>query len=157
MESYHAVLEAIASSHEQGVLATIIHIDGSAYQKEGACMWISESGRTAGLLSGGCLEETIAIQAKDVLQHQQAHMTTFDMRQEDDFSWGQGAGCNGIIQVLLEPVTAEMRADWLAVKACLDRGEHVLLARTLDGETSGRKNFSFAVKAADGLADFAAK
>ncbi|MED4904626.1 XdhC family protein [Parageobacillus thermoglucosidasius] len=143
MESYHAVLEAIASSHEQGVLATIIHTDGSAYQKEGACMWISESGRTAGLLSGGCLEETIAIQAKDVLQHQQAHMTTFDMRQEDDSSWGQGAGCNGIIQVLLEPVTAEMRADWLAVKACLDRGEHVLLARKLDGETSGRENFFF--------------
>jgi xanthine dehydrogenase accessory factor len=143
MESYHAVLETIASSHEQGVLATIIHVDGSAYQKEGACMWISESGRTTGLLSGGCLEETIAIQAKDVLQHQRVHIATFDMKQEDDLSWGQGAGCNGSIQVLLEPVTAEMRADWLAVKACLDRGEHVLLARKIGGETRGRENFLF--------------
>lgn len=143
MESYHVVFEAIASSHEQGVLATIIHIDGSAYQKEGACMWISENGRTTGLLSGGCLEEAIAIQAKDVLQHQRSRIATFDMKQEDDLSWGQGAGCNGIIHVLLEPVTAEMRADWLAVKACLDRGEHVLFARKLDGETYGRENFLF--------------
>ncbi|WP_027410765.1 XdhC family protein [Anoxybacteroides tepidamans] len=143
MESYHTVLEAIASSQKQGVLAIIIRVDGSAYQKEGAYMFIDEDGHTFGLLSGGCLEEAVAIEAKKAWQNECATIITFDLTQEDDLSWGQGAGCNGVVHILLQPITERIRADLLAVKTHLDQGRHVLLARKLDETTDDYFNWLF--------------
>jgi len=37
-------------------LATVVHVDGSAYRRPGARMLISESGDWWGGISGGCLE-----------------------------------------------------------------------------------------------------
>ncbi|MDY3306288.1 XdhC family protein, partial [Psychrobacter sanguinis] len=44
--------------NEQGdaVLATVVHTEGSAYRKAGAMMLICADGRSAGMISGGCLE-----------------------------------------------------------------------------------------------------
>ncbi|AKM17756.1 MULTISPECIES: XdhC family protein [Geobacillus] len=131
MESYHAVLEAIAAAPGDGVLAIIISVEGSAYQKEGTCMWIGANGETVGLLSGGCLEEAAAAYAREVLANRQAAAVSFDLRTEDDWSWGQGAGCNGLVHIWLEPVTSDAKLDWLALKRCLDRGEHVLMVRSI--------------------------
>ncbi|MES0856640.1 XdhC family protein [Geobacillus sp. G4] len=131
MESYFPVLEAIAAAPCDGVLAIIIEVEGSAYQKEGTCMWIGANGETVGLLSGGCLEEAVAAYARDVLANRQAAAVSFDLRTEDDLSWGQGAGCNGLIRVWFEPVTADTKPVWLTLKRCLEHGEHVLMARSL--------------------------
>ncbi|MED5040609.1 XdhC family protein, partial [Geobacillus stearothermophilus] len=131
MESSHAVLEAIAAAPGDGVLAIIISVEGSAYQKEGTCMWIGANGETVGLLSGGCLEEAVAAYARDVLANRQVAAVSFDLRTEDDLSWGQGAGCNGLVHIWLEPVTSDAKLDWLALKHCLDRGEHVLMVRSI--------------------------
>ncbi|WP_445613501.1 XdhC family protein [Geobacillus sp. YF-1] len=131
MESYYTVLEAIAGAPSDGVVAIIMDVEGSAYQKEGTCMWIDANGETVGLLSGGCLEEAVAAHARDVLASRQAAAVSFDLRTEDDWSWGQGAGCNGLIRVWLEPVTEDTKSVWLALKRCLDRGEHVLMARSI--------------------------
>lgn len=89
MESSHAVLEAIAAAPGDGVLAIIISVEGSAYQKEGTCMWIGANGETVGLLSGGCLEEAVAAYARDVLANRQVAAVSFDLRTEDDLSWGR--------------------------------------------------------------------
>ncbi|GGJ61859.1 xanthine dehydrogenase accessory factor [Anoxybacillus voinovskiensis] len=113
------------------VLATIIHVEGSSYQKEGTCMLFGENGAQMGILSGGCLEEDLAAKADDVWRTKTATVVVYDLTQEDDFSWGQ-VGCNGTIHVLLQPLTASFRAHLLAVKACLDRGEHVVFARPID-------------------------
>ncbi|MFC0296830.1 XdhC family protein [Geobacillus jurassicus] len=131
MESYYAVLEAIAGAPGDGVLAFIIQVEGSAYQKEGTCMWIGADGKTIGLLSGGCLEEAVAVHAVDILTRRQAAAVSFDLRAEDDSSWGQGAGCNGIVRIWLELVTSDTKREWLALKRCLNRGEHVLMARSI--------------------------
>ncbi|AGT30784.1 xanthine dehydrogenase [Geobacillus genomosp. 3] len=131
MESYHAVLEAIAAAPGDGVLAMIINVEGSAYQKEGTCMWIGANGETVGLLSGGCLEEAVAACVRDALASREAAAVSFDLRNEDDLTWGQGAGCNGLVRVWLEPVTDGTKPLWLALKRALDRGEHVLMARSL--------------------------
>ncbi len=40
MESYYAVLDAMAAAPGDGVFAIIIDVEGSAYQKEGTWMWI---------------------------------------------------------------------------------------------------------------------
>lgn len=38
------------------MLATIVHIDGSAYRQAGARMLVDENGLMIGAISGGCLE-----------------------------------------------------------------------------------------------------
>ncbi|MED3718377.1 XdhC family protein [Geobacillus thermodenitrificans] len=131
MESYYAVLDAMAAAPGDGVFAIIIDVEGSAYQKEGTWMWIEASGKTTGLLSGGCFEEAVAAHALDVLSNRQATSISFDLRAEDDWSWGQGAGCNGLVRIWLEPVTSNTKPDWLALKRCLDHGEHVFMARSI--------------------------
>ncbi|ANB60076.1 XdhC family protein [Anoxybacteroides amylolyticum] len=113
------------------VLATIIRVEGSSYQKEGTCMLFGENGTQMGILSGGCLEEDLAAKADDVWRTKAATVVVYDLTQEDDFSWGQ-VGCNGTIRVLLQPLTTSFRAHLLAVKACLDRGEHVVFARLIE-------------------------
>jgi len=113
------------------VLAMIIRVKGSAYQKEGTCMLFGENGAQMGILSGGCLEEDLSAKADDVWRTKTSTVVVYDLTQEDDFSWGQ-VGCNGTIHVLLQPITASFRAHLLAVKACLDRGEHVVFARLID-------------------------
>lgn len=53
------ILDSIAQSEENCILATIIQVEGSAYLKEGSSMLIMENGDRIGMLSGGCLEQDI--------------------------------------------------------------------------------------------------
>lgn len=85
-------------------LATIVHTAGSTYRKAGAQMLIAQSGEYAGLLSGGCLEGDLREHAQQVLHSQQARIVQYDMRSEDDQLFGLGAGCEGAMDILLQPV-----------------------------------------------------
>lgn len=56
------------------------------------------------------------------------------MRPADDFGWGETIGCGGLIRILLEPVTGELRVHLLTAKAAVDRGKlYNLHARLLRG------------------------
>ena len=57
-----------------------------------------------GMLSAGCLEEDLVERSEQVWAAGQPLIVRFDMSAEDDLSWGQGIGCNGVLTVLLEPV-----------------------------------------------------
>lgn len=85
-------------------MATIIGVRGSAYRREGARMLIDEDGSCTGTISAGCLEEDLIIQAQEVLESMQPKIILYDLRSEDDLSWGQGAGCDGEIEVYVEPI-----------------------------------------------------
>lgn len=111
---------------EDCVIATIIHVEGSSYKKEGACMLIMESGKQIGLLSAGCLEEELQYKSEQVLKEGKAQVLTYDMRDETDLSWGQGAGCNGILHILLEPMNDQLYVQILTLKSLLDKGDSVL-------------------------------
>lgn len=83
------------------VLATVIDTDGSTYSKTGAQMLISPDGRSAGLLSGGCLEADLLERARSVLQDGGARLVDYDTRGPDDLIWGIGLGCEGAMTILL--------------------------------------------------------
>ncbi len=126
MEDIYRILETIACSEELPmVLATIIHVKGSAYKKEGASMLILENDRTIGTLTAGCLEEELNERARRVWSEGQPCTVEYDLSAEDDLSWGQGAGCNGVITVLLEPVQGELRQNLLSLKHRLDEKKKV--------------------------------
>ncbi|MDN4073111.1 XdhC family protein [Fictibacillus terranigra] len=87
----------------RGVLGTIIRTEGSTYQKEGTkCFW-AEDGKLTGLLSGGCVEGDLAEHAREVLDHSSCKTLAYDFRDKGDDLWGLGLGCNGSIDILLEP------------------------------------------------------
>lgn len=104
-QNIHQLVEAchsIAPSGEKLVMATIIHTEGSTYQKAGARMLIRESGELMGILAGGCFESDLAEQAQAVFQDGKARRILYDMRSPDDAIWGLGLGCDGAVHVLLQ-------------------------------------------------------
>ncbi|WP_143307042.1 XdhC family protein [Chitinophaga vietnamensis] len=85
-------------------LATVVHVEGSAYRQPGARMLITENGTLTGAISGGCLEGDALRRAQMVIMQQQPMLLTYDTRDEEEDQLGVGLGCNGIIHILLEPV-----------------------------------------------------
>lgn len=107
-------IEAILSSYDEAknkgqksVLATVVHVDGSSYRAAGARMLVDEYGFMTGSISGGCLEGDALRKALLALDQNQNKLVTYDTSDEDDAIIGAQLGCNGIIQVLFEPVDPE--------------------------------------------------
>lgn len=89
---------------KRAALATVVHVEGSSYRRPGARMLIAEDGRLTGAISGGCLEGDAMRKALRVINEQRSALATYDTMDEDDATIGIGLGCNGIIQVLIEPI-----------------------------------------------------
>jgi xanthine/CO dehydrogenase XdhC/CoxF family maturation factor len=81
-----------------------VHVEGSSYRKPGARMLITEHGKLTGAISGGCLEGDALYKALQVMTSGKTTLVTYDTNDEDDAKLGLGLGCNGIIQVLIEPL-----------------------------------------------------
>jgi xanthine dehydrogenase accessory factor len=81
---------------EQFALATLVRATGSSYRRPGAHMLICEDGATIGSLSGGCLEEEVALRARDVVKTGELALMSFDTRKR--------FGCNGKIEIFIERV-----------------------------------------------------
>ncbi|CAI8795121.1 XdhC/CoxI family protein [Priestia megaterium] len=132
----HDILHAVNTSTVKSVLATIVHVEGSSYLKEGTSMLFQENGENIGMLSAGCVEADIAERVKELFDTEHLLTVTYNLKEEGDAGWGQGAGCNGILYILLEPVTARMKKNLLRVKRHLDNRNPVLHIKKLE------KNFT---------------
>jgi xanthine dehydrogenase accessory factor len=62
-----------------------------------------------GNISGGCLEGDVADVARVVMVDGEARIASFDLTSDDEAVWGWGLGCNGAIEVFVEP--AERAAE----------------------------------------------
>ncbi len=100
----YALYRSLLSSGARGVLATVVRTTGSTYRRAGARMLVAEDGRSAGLISGGCLENDLRERSADVFEAGTPVLVTYDSTSEDDILWGLGLGCTGIAHVLLERV-----------------------------------------------------
>ncbi|MCU0381173.1 MAG: XdhC family protein [Chitinophagaceae bacterium] len=107
MKEFQTILKAYEQSTREKkrvALATLVHVDGSSYRRPGARMLVTEEGQLTGAISGGCLEGDALQKAMLVMAQQQSRIVTYDTTDEDDDTLGVGLGCNGIIQVLMEPI-----------------------------------------------------
>jgi xanthine/CO dehydrogenase XdhC/CoxF family maturation factor len=113
----------------QAALATVVHVDGSSYRRPGARMLVTDDGELTGAISGGCLEGDALRKAMLVLSQQQSKLVTYDTSDEEDAAIGLQLGCEGIIQVLFEPinVVSENNPMELLKKAVSKRQEAVLV------------------------------
>jgi xanthine dehydrogenase accessory factor len=89
---------------EQIALATVVSVQGSAYRRPGARMLITGSGKTAGTISGGCLERDVIEHAAAVMKTGKSKLVEYDTRGDDESVWGLGMGCNGRVRILIESV-----------------------------------------------------
>ena len=121
-------------------LATLVRARGSSYRRPGARMLIARDRNTVGVLSGGCLEEEVAMQAQKVIATGVATLLTFDTRLR--------YGCNGAIEIFVERLPRGL-LDQIA--AALDARRECLFATTFrQSDSLGSRVLAAAEKAAPG-------
>ena len=126
-------------ANERLVLGTVYETAGSTYSKAGARVLIDGEGNYQGLVSGGCLEGDLAEHAAAVLASGKARSVCYDMRGEHDILFGTGVGCDGMLKVLLQPLSGDGDAPWapLARMAALAMGTEVSrCAVVVEGEAA---------------------
>jgi xanthine dehydrogenase accessory factor len=126
------VFDRIRTALDDGspaVLATVTAVEGSAYRRPGAKMLLDPDGGGTGSITAGCLEDEVRALAEDVLADGAPRVETWDLTGDDDV-WGLGVGCNGVITVLLEPLTESYRP---VVEARL-AGDPIGVATVVGGE-----------------------
>jgi len=108
------IIEAFENAQQQSkqtALATVVHVDGSSYRRPGARMLVTEDGELTGAISGGCLEGDALHKALFAMHQKKNMLVTYDTTDDDDAKLGMGLGCNGIIQVLIEPIDPDDPAN----------------------------------------------
>ncbi len=111
LQSIILAYENSKSLKQKTALATVVKVDGSAYRRPGARMLVTEEGQLTGAISGGCLEGDALRKAQAVIFQQKSMLVTYDTTDEDDQKFGIGLGCNGIIQVLIEPIDPDNKLN----------------------------------------------
>jgi len=107
MKEQKSIIEAyrkIDLTKRKVALATVVKVRGSSYRSPGARMLITDEGTWVGSISGGCLEGDALRKARQVMNDGKAITVTYDTREESNQNLGIGLGCNGVIDVLLEPI-----------------------------------------------------
>jgi xanthine dehydrogenase accessory factor len=102
-----AAFERAGQAGKRAALATVVHVDGSSYRRPGARMLVTDDGELTGAISGGCLEGDALQKAMFALHRRTSMLVTYDTTDEDDAKLGAQLGCNGVIQVLFEPIDLE--------------------------------------------------
>ena len=130
------VLEAIEALDAQGqrmALATIVAVRGSTYRRPGARLLVPEEGSPIGNISGGCLEGDVADMARVVMREGTARLAGWDLTADDDAVWGLGLGCNGAIEVFIEPAE-QAAAVTHALRMALEQERPICVVTVLSSE-----------------------
>jgi xanthine dehydrogenase accessory factor len=108
MKEFKAILDKykkIDFTAHQAALATVVRVRGSSYRSPGARMLITDDGKWVGSISGGCLEGDALRKARQVMLENAPKTVTYDTREESNQNLGIGLGCNGVIDILIEPLS----------------------------------------------------
>ncbi len=131
-----AAIESLSARGERMALATIVAVRGSTYRRPGARLLVPEEGAPIGNISGGCLEGDVADLARVVMDEGTARLAGWDLTADDDAVWGLGLGCNGAIEVFIEP--AEQAAEVAgALRMALEEARPICLVTVLESGRAG--------------------
>lgn len=83
-------------------LATVVDVVGSAYRRPGAKLLIERACGTLGGVSGGCLEADVRAVATGVVATGTPSLRRYDTG-EEDVAWGLGLGCDGRVDIFVQP------------------------------------------------------
>lgn len=132
MKEQKAIIDAFRKTdltERKAALATVVRVRGSSYRSPGARMLITDDGKWVGSISGGCLEGDALRKARQVMMDGKPMTVTYDTSENSNQNLGIGLGCNGIIDVLIEPVDpAGYRNPIALFESLVSSGEPVALA-----------------------------
>jgi xanthine dehydrogenase accessory factor len=121
------VLRAIEEGRARGdrlALATIVGVQGSTYRREGARLLVPAEGKPVGTISGGCLEGDVRVAAAEVMEDGVPRLLHFDLTADDEAVWGWGLGCNGVVDVFVEPAEGAMETA-AVIRRAVDEQRHL--------------------------------
>jgi xanthine dehydrogenase accessory factor len=143
MKEQKAIVDAytkIDFTKKKAVLATVVKVRGSSYRSPGARMLITDDGTWVGSISGGCLEGDALRKARQVMTDGKAITVTYDTSEESNQNLGIGLGCNGVIDVLLEPVEGRDETNPVFLfQKLIALNEPVVMATVFTGSSTGKK------------------
>jgi xanthine/CO dehydrogenase XdhC/CoxF family maturation factor len=126
-----SAIESLSARGEKLALATIVAVKGSTYRRPGARLLVPEEGDVIGNISGGCLENDVADVARIVMHEGVARIVSFDLTADDEAVWGWGLGCNGALELFVEP--AEKAAEVAgALRMALEEERPISMVTVLD-------------------------
>jgi xanthine/CO dehydrogenase XdhC/CoxF family maturation factor len=151
IKSILKLYNTLKHSDEKCAIAQVVRVEESSYRREGARMLVFESGVFEGGISGGCLEGDALQRSQIAILKQEPSIVTYDTSKEKEI--GVGLGCNGIIDVLISPITEESPLMAMLEECTRVREEHLIatvtaLRGTLDSVTLG-KSFYYDAKTSD--------
>jgi xanthine dehydrogenase accessory factor len=128
-------LAELTAGGGRAALATVVSISGSAYRRPGAKFLIEEDGKTLGSVSGGCLEADVRdVAISTVVASGTTSLRHYSTGADDDAVWGLGLGCNGMVDVFVQPATAGAFAALAPrLRELLAGDAPVALATLIDG------------------------
>lgn len=128
IKSILQLYNALNSSNEKCAIAQVVRVEESSYRREGARMLVFESGVFEGGISGGCLEGDALKRSQIAILKQEPSIVTYDTSKEQEI--GVGLGCNGIIDVLISPISEDSSMMAMLQKCVMERGEHIIATIT---------------------------
>ncbi len=130
-------LAELGAAGRRAALATVVRIAGSAYRRPGAKFLVEEGGETLGSVSGGCLEADVREVARGVVAGGAPRLLHYDTGSGDDTVWGLGLGCEGQVDVFVQPATEGPLAEVAPrLSELLDGEEALVVATALGGAGS---------------------
>jgi len=143
MKEQKSILEAyrVTDKARKMALATVVRVRGSSYRSPGARMLITDDGKWTGSISGGCLEGDALRKARQVMSTALPVAVTYDTSEESNQNLGISLGCNGIIDVLIEPVDTNRPHDSIALFQQMIHGREPVAMATVfsNGRLQGEK------------------
>src|SRR5436309_6462148 len=140
MSELQDVLRAIEDGRTRGdrmALATIVGVSGSTYRREGARLLVPQNGKPVGTISGGCLEGDVREAAKEVMESGIPRLLHFDLTADDEVVWGWGLGCNGVVDVFVEPAEGAFETAG-ALRRAVEEQRKMALATVIEsGDVAG--------------------
>ena len=106
-----AAIGALSREGKRAALATVIRVRGSAYRHEGAKLVVGEDEAIMGNVSGGCLEEDVREVARRVIASGVAERRSYCGGANEVAAWDLGVGCEGEVEILIEPVSGDHAAE----------------------------------------------
>ena len=123
--------EEARTKSQRTAIATVVGVSGSTYRRPGARMLFSENGRLAGLINAACLESDLSERARKVIVSGKPELVAYDTTSPDDIVFGLGLGCNGTVEILIEPSQSPVARKKIGVlKQCLE-GENTIVLATV--------------------------
>jgi xanthine dehydrogenase accessory factor len=127
---------ALAQAGRRAALATVVRVQGSAYRRPGAKLLVADDGTMTGNVSGGCLETDVRERALAALRSGSPRLLHYNTGRDDQTVWGLGLGCNGEVDIFVQPATtAAALGTGARLRSLLDADAPFAMATVVAGDS----------------------